>query len=54
MKKTEGPTTREWLHRMIDLIENEEDLDKVKWLTQPYVARSLNKKYKEEHGHEEA
>lgn len=54
MKDTESMTTREWLHRMIDLIEDEGDLDMLKWLTQPYVARSLNKKYKEEHKHEES
>ena len=52
MKDTESMTTREWLHRMIDLIEDEGDLDMLKWLTQPYVARSLNKKHKEEETHE--
>lgn len=46
-------TTREWLHRMIDLIEDEGDLEALKWLTQPYVARSLNNRYKEERNHEE-
>lgn len=46
-------TTREWLHKMIDQIEDEGDLDMLKWLTQPYAARSLNKKYKEEKNHEE-
>lgn len=54
MKETEGLTTREWLHRMIDLIEDEGDLDMLKWLTQPYVARSLNNQYRKEHTHEEA
>ena len=53
MHMEEGLTTREWLHRMIDLIEDEGDLDMLKWLTQPYVARSLNKKYKEAMNHEE-
>lgn len=46
-------TTREWLHRLIDLIEDEGDLETLKWLTQPYAARSLNKKYKEAKGNEE-
>ena len=46
-------TTREWLHKMIDQIEDEKDLDMLKWLTQPYAARSLNKRYKEEQNHEE-
>lgn len=48
-----GRTNREWLHEMIDMISGE-DLDMVKWLVQPYVARALNKKYKEEHKDEEA
>ena len=46
-------TTREWLHKMIDQIEDEADLDMLKWLTQPYAARSLNKKYLEGKNHEE-
>lgn len=54
MKETEGLTTREWLHKMIDLIEDGGDLDMLKWLATPYMARSLNKKYKEEHKYEEA
>lgn len=48
----EAQSKRDWLHRMIDMID-EEDLDMVKWLTQPYVARALNKKYREEHNNEE-
>lgn len=48
----EAQSKRDWLHRMIDMID-EEDLDMVKWLTQPYVARALNKKYREEHKNEE-
>lgn len=48
-----GRTNREWLHEMIDMIEDEGDLAMVKWLVQPYVARALNKRYKEEHKNEE-
>lgn len=46
-------TNREWLHKMIDLIEDEGDLAMLKWLMQPYAAKSLNKKYREERNHEE-
>lgn len=46
-------TTREWLHRLIDLIEDEGDLEALKWLTQRCAARSLNKKHMEGTNHEE-
>lgn len=46
-------STREWIHRMVEMIEDEGDLAMVKWLLQPYVARSLNRKYREENTHEE-
>lgn len=46
-------SNREWIHKMVDMIEDEGDLAMVKWLLQPYVARSLNKRYKEERKHEE-
>ena len=46
--------TREWLHRMIDLIEDEGDLEALKWLTQRCAARSLNNRYREEQTHEES
>lgn len=46
-------TTREWLHKMIDQIDDEKDLDMLKWLTQPYAARSLNNKHKEAMKNEE-
>ncbi len=42
-----GRTNREWLHEMIDMIEDEGDLAMVKWLVQPYVARALNKRWRE-------
>ncbi len=45
-------STREWIHKMVDMIEEEGDLVMVKWLLQPYAARSLNKKYKEEENNE--
>lgn len=41
-------TTREWIHKLVDVIEDEKDLDIVKWLVQQYAARSLNNKHKEE------
>ena len=48
MKNTEdGMTTKEWIHRMVDAVEDE-DLDTLKWLVQQVAARSLNRKYKEE------
>lgn len=40
-------TTREWLHHMIDLIEDEGDLDALKWLTQRCAARSLNRRWRQ-------
>lgn len=45
-------SNREWIHKMVEMIEDEGDLAMVKWLLQPYVARSLNKKYREENTHE--
>lgn len=55
MCKTEdGKTTREWIHKLVDLIEDEGDLDALKWLTQRCAARSLNNRYREEHQNEEA
>ena len=45
-------STREWIHKMVNMIQDEGDLAMVKWLMQPYVARSLNKKHKEEETHE--
>jgi hypothetical protein len=54
MKNTEdGMSNREWIHKLVDMIEDEGDLAMVKWLVQPYAARALNKKYKEEQNHEE-
>ena len=53
MKNTEdGMTTKEWIHKLVEAIEDEGDLVTVKWLVQPYAARSLNKKYEEEKNHE--
>ena len=53
MKNTEdGMSNREWIHKLVDMIEDEGDLATVKWLLQPYVARSLNKKYEEGKNHE--
>lgn len=53
MERTEERlSTREWIHKMVDMIQDEGDLAMVKWLIQPYVARSLNKKHKEEETHE--
>ena len=53
MKNNEdGMSNREWAHKLVDLIEDEGDLAMVKWLLQPYAARSLNKRYREEHTHE--
>lgn len=46
-------STKEWIHRLVDVIEDEGDLETAKWLLQPYAARSLNKKYMEEQTHEE-
>lgn len=43
---------REMIHRLVEVID-ESDLDTVKWLVQPYAARALNKRYKEEQNHEE-
>lgn len=48
-----GLALREWIHRLVEVVD-EGDLDAVKWLVQPYAARALNKKYKEEHQNEEA
>ena len=54
MKNTEdGLSMREWVHKLVDMIEDEGDLAMVKWLLQPYAARSLNRKYREEQTHEE-
>lgn len=46
-------SNREWLHRYADLID-EADLPEVKMVMQQYVARAINKKYREEHKHEKA
>ena len=52
--KTENAMTlREWIHRLVDVVDDG-DLDAVKWLVQPYAARALNKRYREEQTHEEA
>lgn len=49
MKNTEdGMTTKEWIHKLVEAIEDEGDLATVKWLVQQVAARSLNRKYKEE------
>ena len=53
MNSTKAMSTREWIHRLVDVIEDEGDLAMVKWLLQSYAARSLNKKYREEKNHEE-
>lgn len=53
MSDTKAMSTRAWIHRLVDVIEDEGDMEMVKWLLQPYAARSLNKKYREEHSHEE-
>lgn len=45
-------SNRDWAHKLVDMIEDENDLAMVKWLLQPYAARSLNKKYREENTHE--
>lgn len=47
MCKTEEKTTREWIHKLVDVIEDERDLEAVKWLLQRYAARALNNKYRE-------
>ena len=53
MDNTEkGISTREWVHRLVDIIEDEGDLAMVKWLLQPYAAKSLNKKHEEENNHD--
>ena len=46
-------STRDWLHRYADIID-EADLPEVKMVMQQYAARALNKKYMEEHKNEEA
>jgi hypothetical protein len=46
-------STRSWLHRYADLIDDE-DLPEVKMVMQQYAARAMNKKYMEEHKNEEA
>ena len=46
-------STRSWLHRYVDLID-EADLPEVKMVMQQYAARAMNKKYREEHKNEEA
>lgn len=46
-------STRSWLHRYADLID-EADLPEVKMVMQQYAARAMNKKYREEHKDEEA
>lgn len=48
-----GMTTKEWIHKLVEAIDDEHDLDMVMWLLQPYAARSLNHKYKEDKDHEE-
>ena len=45
-------SARTWIHRYADLID-EADLPEVKMVMQQYAARALNKKYREEHRHEE-
>lgn len=44
-----GLSTREWIHRLVDVVEDERDLETLKWMAQQVAARSLNRKYKEEH-----
>lgn len=46
-------TTKEHVIRLVEAIEDEDDLEMVKRLVQGYAARSLNKRYKEETNHEE-
>lgn len=46
-------SNREWLHRYADLID-EVDLPEVKMIMQQYAARSMNKKYREDHKNEKA
>ena len=52
-KTEEGKNTRAWIHKLVDVIEDESDLEAVKWLVQPYAARALNNKSREEQPHEE-
>lgn len=45
-------TDREWIHRLVDVIDDAY-LDEVKWLVQPFAAKSLNeqmedRKYRKE------
>lgn len=47
-------TTKEHVIRLVEAIENENDMAMVKRLVEAYAARSLNKRYKEEANHEEA
>lgn len=46
-------TTKEHVIRLVEAIENENDMAMVKRLVEAYAARSLNKRYKEETNHEE-
>lgn len=52
MEHQESMSDREWIHKLVDMIEDKGDLAMVKWLLQPYAARSLNNKYREETAHE--
>lgn len=53
MNETLPASERAWLHRYADLID-EADVKEVKMVLQQYAARALNKKYREEHKHEES
>jgi hypothetical protein len=52
MEHQASMSDREWIHKLVDMIEDKGDLAMVKWLLQPYAARSLNRKYREETAHE--
>lgn len=47
-------TTKDYIIRLVEAIEDENDMETVKRLVQGYAARSMNKRYKEEANHEEA
>ena len=49
-----GMTKKEWMHKLVDVIDNEYDQDTVIWLLKAYAARSLNHKNKEDKSHEES
>ena len=52
MEHQASMSDREWIHKLVDMIEDKVDLAMVKWLLQPYAERSLNRKYREETAHE--